>query len=190
MREHTSIRRGSISPPVMPFAGCVVGVDDVSSVRLCNASIGWAQQRRQQISCHVRLPPGGCRKVNLAIHVCLLNVGQHHGNPCMMARHICRAVPVTINCLRWQFVVHIVIVVQRQTHLLQIVFALSTTGSFASLLNGRQQQGDQNRNDGDYHQQFNERKRSDATVGQRRFPHKYSPVCSKMTQKTTKTWLG
>jgi hypothetical protein len=59
---------------------------------------------------------------------------------------------------RREHFVHIVIVVRGQCHLLQIVAALGSPCRFTGGLNGRQQQGDQHGNNGDHHQQFNERK--------------------------------
>ena len=51
---------------------------------------------------------------------------------------------------------HIMVVVHRQANLLQIVFALRAPGRFTCLLNGWQQQGNQDRNDGNDHQQLNQ----------------------------------
>src|SRR5262249_30682537 len=51
-------------------------------------------------------------------------------------------------------------VVQRQADLLQIVFALTAARGLARLLNRRQDQRDENANDGNDHQQFDERKTS------------------------------
>jgi cyclophilin family peptidyl-prolyl cis-trans isomerase len=56
------------------------------------------------------------------------------------------------------------VIVHRQSNLLQVVLALSSSGRFTRLLNSRKQESDQhcdNRNDD---QQFNERKRSLATT--------------------------
>jgi hypothetical protein len=47
---------------------------------------------------------------------------------------------------------HIMVVVQCQHHLLEVVTAMNPPGCFAGLLDGRQQQSHQNRNDGDHHQ--------------------------------------
>jgi hypothetical protein len=52
-----------------------------------------------------------------------------------------------------------VVIVQRQADLLEVVAALSAAGRLAGLLDGRQQQGDQDRDDRDDHEQFDERKR-------------------------------
>ena len=49
------------------------------------------------------------------------------------------------------------IIVQGHTQLLQIVVALRAAGGLASGLDGRQQQGHQDPDDGDHHQQFDER---------------------------------
>jgi hypothetical protein len=46
--------------------------------------------------------------------------------------------------------------VQSQSQLFEVVFALRAAGCFASLLYGGQQQCDQNRDDGDHHQQFDQ----------------------------------
>ncbi len=53
---------------------------------------------------------------------------------------------------------HVVIIVQRKSQLFQIVTALSAPGRLASLLYGWQQQGDQDRDDGNDNQQLNQRK--------------------------------
>jgi hypothetical protein len=55
-----------------------------------------------------------------------------------------------------------------QSNLLEIVFALSTTGCFACLLNSRKQKRDQNRDDRNYDQKFDQREttRSEGTKGQ------------------------
>jgi hypothetical protein len=47
--------------------------------------------------------------------------------------------------------------VRGEGHLLEVVLALAAGGSFAHLLNGRQQQADQNRDDGDDDQQLDQR---------------------------------
>ena len=50
-------------------------------------------------------------------------------------------------------------VVAGQANLLEIVLALHSRGRFADLLNGGQQEADQDRDDRDHHQQFDERER-------------------------------
>src|SRR5205085_5857837 len=55
-------------------------------------------------------------------------------------------------------IVGIVVVVGSQTELLQIVPAAHTVRRFANFLHCWQQQADQNRNDGDDHQQLDQRK--------------------------------
>jgi catechol 2,3-dioxygenase-like lactoylglutathione lyase family enzyme len=54
-------------------------------------------------------------------------------------------------------VVDVVVVVQGQTHLLEVVAALGPAGRLPRLLHRRQQQGDQDRDDRDHHQQFDQR---------------------------------
>src|SRR5262249_49757709 len=53
--------------------------------------------------------------------------------------------------------VGVVRVVESEADLFQVVGALDAAGGFPDLLNGRQQQPDQDRDDGDYHQQLDER---------------------------------
>jgi len=54
--------------------------------------------------------------------------------------------------------VDIVVIVQAETELFQVVFALRPAGRLPGLLHRRQQQGNQNRDDGNHHQQFNQGK--------------------------------
>ena len=51
----------------------------------------------------------------------------------------------------------IVVGLHRQADLLEIVFALRAASGLASLLNGRQEQGNQDGDDRDHHQQLDER---------------------------------
>ncbi len=57
----------------------------------------------------------------------------------------------------------VVVVVKRQPQLLQMILALCPASRFTSLLNGREQEGDEDRDDRDHHQQFNERERTPPT---------------------------
>lgn len=57
-----------------------------------------------------------------------------------------------------QELMHIEIVVNRQAELFEMIPALNATGGFTRLLNGGQQQSYQNSNDGDDHQQLQQRK--------------------------------
>ena len=59
------------------------------------------------------------------------------------------------------------VAVQRQPELLQIVLALTATGCFPSLLDGRQQQCNQSGNNGNHNQQFNQREATLTEFGQR-----------------------
>jgi len=49
------------------------------------------------------------------------------------------------------------VVVQRQAELLHVVDALRTAGRLAGRLDGGQEQADQDGNDGDHHQEFDQR---------------------------------
>src|SRR5690349_6280930 len=55
------------------------------------------------------------------------------------------------------------IVVDRQSDLFEIVLALAAAGGRAGLLNGRQKEGHQDRNNGDHHQQLDQRKSGSQT---------------------------
>ena len=54
--------------------------------------------------------------------------------------------------------VDVVVVLSRQTQLLQVVDALNPAGGFASGLNGRQQQRDEHGDDGNHHKKLDQRK--------------------------------
>ncbi len=56
-----------------------------------------------------------------------------------------------------QFAIGIVEVVGRQAELLEVVGTLGPVGGLAHLLHGRQQQGNQDADNGNHHQQFNQR---------------------------------
>ena len=58
----------------------------------------------------------------------------------------------------WEGQMHVVIVVQRQAHLLEIVLALRPTGGLTGLLDRRKEQGDQYRDNRDDNQKLNQRK--------------------------------
>ena len=62
----------------------------------------------------------------------------------------------------------VVVVVKRQPQLLQMILALCSASRFTSLLNGREQEGDEDRDDRDHHQHFNEREHA-ANVERRTF---------------------
>ncbi len=51
------------------------------------------------------------------------------------------------------------VVKDSQSDLLEIIAALNASRRLPGPLNNRKQQGDENRDDGDYHQQFDQRKR-------------------------------
>ena len=54
------------------------------------------------------------------------------------------------------------VIVQGEPDLLQVVDALGTAGRLAGGLDGRQQQGDQDRDDGDHDQQLDQRESATA----------------------------
>jgi len=54
------------------------------------------------------------------------------------------------------------VIVERQAQLLHVVGALGTSGGFSRRLDSRQQQGDQNRDDGDHDQQLDQREATTA----------------------------
>ena len=56
----------------------------------------------------------------------------------------------------------IMVVMKGQADLLEIVLTLSASGSFSCLLNGRQQQSNQDCYDGDHDKQFNQRESSNS----------------------------
>ncbi len=53
-------------------------------------------------------------------------------------------------------VVHVMIIVQSQAQLLEVVLALGAAGRLARLLDGRQQEGNEDRNDRNHHEQLNQ----------------------------------
>ena len=59
-----------------------------------------------------------------------------------------------------KLIIQVVVVMQCQPKLFQVVFALCSPGCFAGLLHGGKQQCNQNSDDGNYHQQFNQRESS------------------------------
>src|SRR6185369_8472932 len=72
-----------------------------------------------------------------------------------------------------QMVVRVVIVVQSETEVMQVVFALRPPGRLAGLLHCREQERNQNRNDGDDDEEFDQRE-----------PR---PLCP--TLRAQRTWL-
>jgi hypothetical protein len=79
--------------------------------------------------------------------------------------------------------------VQCQSDLLQIVPALSSSGRFASRLNGRQEQGDQNGNDGNNNQQFDQSKSARKTHWGARNQHGITSVKKIERVRSNGGWL-
>jgi hypothetical protein len=74
-------------------------------------------------------------------------------------RRPCRAAGSSVHCKGdWQFAVEVVVVVQCDSNLLEIAFALSTPRSLASLLHRWQQQRNQDCDNGNDNEQLNQRK--------------------------------
>src|SRR5262249_43958207 len=84
---------------------------------------------------------------------------------------------------RREAVEHVVIMVQRQADLFEVVGALGPAGGLASLLDGRHEQPDEDGNDGDDHQQLDQRERrpTERTVHDRLLPGA-SPAPAPVTQ--------
>ena len=84
----------------------------------------------------------GCRtggKADLIVGIGLINIGQEILNPDVTTR----VTTQSTEHAGWENPVRVVVVVQGQTELLQIIFALAATGRFPRLLDRRQQQRDQ-----------------------------------------------
>ena len=90
---------------------------------------------------------GGSGEVDRLVDVVLLDVGQDRGV-------YGEALGITAG---GKLPGRRVVVVQCQADLLQVVRALHASGRFADLLHGGKQQADQDRDDGDDHEQFDER---------------------------------
>jgi len=99
------------------------------------------------------------------IQVPLLDVGQNQRRPCPVAL---AAVAVGAHLAGREFTVGVVVTVEGQADLLEVIAALHSIGRLAHLLHRGQQQADQHANDGNHHQQFDERERP-TTLCQDRF---------------------
>jgi hypothetical protein len=71
-----------------------------------------------------------------------------------------------------------------EADLLEVVGALDACGRFADFLHGRQQQSNQDGNDGDHHQQLDQREATPVTKGVSK-RHNNAPVREKMKEATT-----
>jgi hypothetical protein len=79
----------------------------------------------------------------------------------------------------------VVIVVHGNAELLQVVAALRPAGRFAGGLDGGKQQGDEDRDNRDYHQQLNQRKTSPSRSHKQPFLAKEMTNQSEMSNTTT-----
>jgi len=68
---------------------------------------------------------------------------------------------------RWEGVVGVVIVVERDADLLQVIRAIDPPCRLAGGLHGGQEQGDQDRDDGDHHQELDQREAAQHPLGAR-----------------------
>jgi len=113
---------------------------------------------RQDRSIDIQAWGRGIVEWNLIEHVCLLDIREQMCKQAALlvgASGVC-GVPERSG---WESVVGVVVVMECNSDLFKIVFALSSAGGFTSLLDGRQQQGHQNCDDCNHHKQFDERKR-------------------------------
>src|SRR5262249_53347087 len=85
-----------------------------------------------------------------AIQVILLHVRQREEDPTSLV--IAPAASIALG----ERAIGVMVAVASQRQLFQVVLALHAVRGFANLLNGWQQQADQNGNDGDDHQQFDQ----------------------------------
>jgi hypothetical protein len=79
-----------------------------------------------------------------------------------------------------------------EAHLFEVVRAIRPTGCFAGCLHGRQQEADEHADDGDHHQEFDERKAP--SLGKRGRSHEYTFLMpkragnEKMNKSSEKNW--
>jgi hypothetical protein len=100
---------------------------------------------------------------NVVVHCRLLEEGEQRDKAAqtILIRRGGRAT-ASSTAAEHKHLIRIVVIVKRNRQLLELIVALSATGCFASSLNGRQQQCYQHADDGNDHQQFDERKRGPA----------------------------
>src|SRR5207249_8044527 len=112
------------------------------------------------------------RNASQLIQVVLFEVGQQAREPAPawgtdaaasgtlpLRASIVRVEQVEFAAVAGQRVVHVMVIVAGQGQLLEIVTTGHPGGRFANLLDRGQEQTNQNSNDGNYHQQLDERKR-------------------------------
>jgi hypothetical protein len=95
---------------------------------------------------------------NVVVNVDLFHVWQQEeqgADELMVTSGVRRWVGNWAQATWWETLVSVMEIVQSQALLLQVVGALHAASCFASGLNSRQQQTNQNTDDGNNHQQFN-----------------------------------
>ena len=108
---------------------------------------------------------GGKAEVDGVVQRPLLHIAEHlamgaPAGPVVIRSTLARPVPHVARPAHREDAVGAVVIVQRQPDLLEVVGALRSPGRLTGRLDGRQEQGDQDRDDGDDHEQLDERERS------------------------------
>ena len=95
-------------------------------------------------------------KINGVVQRPLIHEWENTHHPALTGSH--RVIPVgeAATPIDGEKVVDIMVIVHRQADLLEMIATLGPTGRFTGLLYRRQQQGDQDRNDGDHYQQLDQ----------------------------------
>src|SRR5262249_19160102 len=110
---------------------------------------------------HIDARPDRLSEVNLLVEVVLLDPRQQEGSPAPtrpdieVRRDV--GVGVAIDVTGRKTAVGVVIAVESQADLMEVVAAPHAAGSLADLLHGRQQQTHEGADDGNHHQQLNQR---------------------------------
>src|SRR5690606_24823647 len=110
-------------------------------------------------------------EIDLVVERSLVDIRQKHGEHAVAAPLAAPPVggdadgSVSLSAVRElrQNAVRVVVVVHCQADLLQVVAALGAAGGLSCLLDGRQQQRNQDRDDRDHHEQFNQRRSEEHT---------------------------
>ena len=99
--------------------------------------------------------PGGVTEVEPVIDIRQVHIRKNLDMHRMSSQGIVR---LSRRLTHGETSMRVVVVMQCESDLLHVVLALSSSSRFTGLLHGRQQQGNQNRNDRNHDQQFNQRK--------------------------------
>src|SRR5579875_657223 len=129
-----------------------------------NLFLNGRQVRRvpgRQIIETVRLAHAGYFRAPYVVNIFLFEKGQDDPCPGATVRAAATAAPGS-------GAIDIVVVMDGQTYLLEVVLALHPRCGFADLLYSRQEQSDQDGDDGDHHQQLNQREAEPVSSMERR----------------------